>query len=86
MGKPVSKPVNPPTEVDGWRVLPDPQYDCIYWRCRALVVESGTWVAPVGWYDDWLPLNAAHWAFTNRWGATHTVERKAVWESLFLEP
>lgn len=75
-----------PVEADGWRVLQDPQHEFIYWRCRALVLESASWREDGHCNNDWLPLNPWHWAFTNMYRPTHTVERKAIWESLFLEP
>jgi hypothetical protein len=89
MGKPVSEPVNPPTEVerkalpveaDGWRVVQDPVYHWLYWRMRVFVLEFGSWDARSQQFFYWDRANQAVWLTYDN------VERLAAWENLFLNP
>lgn len=71
--------MNPPTEVDGWRVVPDPYYDRIYWRMRAFVLENAAWWD--GKFSGWYAQDHRLWLIHS--GAK---EREALWQSLFLNP
>jgi hypothetical protein len=79
----VSEPVSEPTEADGWRLLPDPYYTDVYWRCRLFVREWNVWQRwEPGWWSTWKSHTPADWPDA----APNHAQRVAVWESLFLSP
>ena len=51
--------MNAPTEVDGWRIVPDPETPGRYWRMRAFELEYNYWNGAV-WRGDWATTHEAH--------------------------
>ena len=80
----MTNPSLPPTEVDGWRVLPDPRVPGLYWRMRAFEVEAG--VLRWGTWSRWESLSAASFREVVEADRHNLAARRAVWAELFVNP